>query len=309
MGCFFGGWGSGWGRRSLLPKIYNALRKKIMNTGNLTDKNKIRDANMSLPFDDQPIQKPAEDRYEVNSFAKAIAKCILNIQSPNGTVIALNGPWGIGKSSAVNLARCHMQSDVTKGDLKIVDFSCWWFRGEEDLAIAFFRELYAALNPELGERAKNSLTKLASRLLNTGPLLGKIADASGAGGFGEVGGMAADWLGRLIQVDESVEALFSDLKKLLEQQQKKFLIIIDDIDRLSPDEAILMFRLVKSVGQLPNVIYLLVYDRVLAEKVTSEKFPSEGPLYLEKIVQVSFDMPEPSETRIQKVLSCQLGSL
>ncbi|WP_245152406.1 P-loop NTPase fold protein [Allopusillimonas soli] len=42
------------------------------------------------------------------------------------------------------------------------------------------------------------------------------------------------------------------------------------MDRLSPDEALLIFRLVKSVGRLPNVMYLLVYDRQQAEKIVSE---------------------------------------
>jgi hypothetical protein len=63
------------------------------------------------------------------------------------------------------------------------------------------------------------------------------------------------------------------------------LVVIDDIDRLSLDEALLIFRLVKSVGRLPKVMHLLVYDRQLAEKIANERFPSEGPHYLEKITQ------------------------
>ena len=39
---------------------------------------------------------------------------------------------------------------------------------------------------------------------------------------------------------------------------------------MTPDEALLVFRLAKSVGRLPNGIYLLVFDRELAEKAVQE---------------------------------------
>ena len=61
-----------------------------------------------LPHNDQPIETPAEDRFGVDPFAHALAASILKMQSPRGSVIGLNGPWGSGKSSAVNLCRHHL---------------------------------------------------------------------------------------------------------------------------------------------------------------------------------------------------------
>lgn len=224
------------------------------------------------------------------------------MQSPTGSVIALNGPWGSGKSSAVNLIRHHLSDAIKTGDLQIIDFTCWWFRGEDALALAFFRELYAGLSPSLGDKIKKHLPKLGARLLRAGSVLGGAADAAGAGGIGAAAGGAMEWLGGLIQQDESVEKLHGELSKALGEQKKRFLIVIDDIDRLSPDEALLIFRLVKSVGRLPNVLYLLVYDRQLAEKIVSERYPSEGPHYLEKIVQAAFELPEPTSMEVQQHL-------
>ena len=109
------------------------------------------------------------------------------------------------------------------------------------------------------------------------------------------------WLSGLIQQEETVEKLHAELSKALSDQKKRFLIVIDDIDRLSPDEALLIFRLVKSVGRLPNVIYLLVYDRDLAESIIAERYPSEGPHYLEKIVQAPFELPEPHHSDSQRI--------
>lgn len=259
------------------------------------------------PHNDKPIMEPAEDQFGVDPFAAALAKSILKIKSPAGSVIALNGPWGSGKSSALNLIRHHLGDAVTAGEITIIDFMCWWFRGEEALALAFFRELYAGLSPSLGEKLKQSLPKLGARLLKAGPILGKVADLAGAGGIGCAASGAMDWIGGLIQQNESVEKLHADLSKALADQPRRFLVVIDDIDRLTPDEALLIFRLVKSVGRLPNVMYLLVYDRQLAEKIVSDRFPSEGPHYLEKIVQASFELPEPMTSDVHRYLLAQLG--
>ena len=113
----------------------------------------------------------------------------------------------------------------------------------------------------------------------------------------------------LIKQDETVEKLHGELSKALTAGSKRYLVVIDDIDRLSPDEAILVFRLVKSVGELPNIIYLLAYDRQLAEKIVTERYPSEGPHYLEKIIQASFELPEPSRSSLAKEFERRLYSI
>lgn len=262
-----------------------------------------------LPYNDQPIERPSEDRFGVDPFARALATSVLKMQSPQGSVIGLNGPWGSGKSSAVNLCKHHLADAIKANELVIIDFACWWFRGEDALALAFFRELYTGLGPSLGAKVKKKLPKLGARLFRAGALVGKVAEAAGAVIAGGIAEKGMEWLAGLIEQDESVETLHAELSKALREQKKRFLIVIDDIDRLSPDEALLIFRLVKSVGRLPNVMYMLVYDRPLAEKIVSERYPSEGPHYLEKIVQAAFELPDPSALDVQKHLLSLIESI
>jgi predicted KAP-like P-loop ATPase len=262
-----------------------------------------------LPYNDQPIERPSEDRFGVDPFARALAASIRKMHSPQGSVIGLNGPWGSGKSSAVNLCKHHLADAIKAGDLVVIDFACWWFRGEDSLALAFFRELYAGVGPSVGDKVRKKLPKLGARLLRAGALVGKVAEAAGAVIAGGISEKGMDWLAGLIEQDESVETLHAELSKALREQKKRFLIVIDDIDRLAPDEALLIFRLVKSVGRLPNVMYLLVYDRPLAEKIVSERYPSEGPHYLEKIVQAAFELPDPSALDVQQHLLSLIESI
>lgn len=258
------------------------------------------------PHNDRPINEPTQDRFGIDPFAQTLAASILRMQAPEGTVIALNGPWGSGKSSAVNLVLYHLQKTDTASEMSIVNFACWWFRGEEALALAFFRELYAGIGPSLGDRFKKALPSIGARLLKAGSIVSSGADLVGASGTGHLAASAMSWAADLIKSDTSVEKLYKELTEALSEQNKRFLVVIDDIDRLAPDEALLVFRLIKSVGRLPNIIYLLVFDRELAEAAVADRYPSEGPHYLEKIIQAGFDIPLPRQTDLNEELLRQI---
>ena len=97
---------------------------------------------MTRYFNDSPIETAADDEYGISPFAESLAKSILNIRAPIGTTIALHGPWGSGKSSVVNLVRAELEK-ARDENLVVSDFKCWWFRGEEALALAFLQNLHA----------------------------------------------------------------------------------------------------------------------------------------------------------------------
>lgn len=264
---------------------------------------------MDADYGDNPISKPEQDMFGIDGFVQSLARSVRTMRSPNGVVIALNGPWGSGKSSAINLLKHHLSDVTTAGEIEVVDFNPWWFRGEEALVLAFFRELYAATKPSLGNKAKKILPKLGARLLNAGGVVAPIADAAGAAGAGAIASGVMGWLGGMIEDGESVEKLHAALGAALAKQPKRFAVMIDDIDRLAPDEALAMFRMVKSVGRLPNVIYVLSFDRKLAERVVAERFPSEGPHYLEKIVQVAFELPVPIASDVHRILVANIDAI
>ncbi|MCS3805053.1 putative KAP-like P-loop ATPase [Chromobacterium alkanivorans] len=256
---------------------------------------------MSKYFNDSPIEKLEDDQYGVAAFASALATSLLEMANPVGTTIAINGPWGSGKSSAVNLIRGELET--RKNDqLTIVDFKCWWYRGEEAIALAFLQELNTALKTSLGDRVKNLVPEIGRQILQAGPVIGSAVALATSGGVGALVTGSAAFAKRFFPDKASLEKTFLELSRALEVQPRRFLIIIDDIDRLSPDEALAIFRLVKSVGRLPNVMYLLVFDRSLADAAVQERYPSEGPHFLEKIIQASFELPPPAQSDLNSSL-------
>lgn len=260
-------------------------------------------------FNDAPILTPDDDKFGIDRFTQALARSFRDVELPVGATIALNGPWGSGKSSGVNLIRHHLETEIRKGKLEIIDFRCWWFRGEEALTLAFLQELNTALRTSLSEKTRKLIPQLGKALLQAGPVVGPAINLATGGILGALTAGSLDFAKRFFPEGESIEKLFKQLAKALEQQSKRFLVLIDDIDRLTPNEALLIFRLVKSVGRLPNVMYLLVFDRKLAEKAVATKYPSEGPHFLEKIIQASFDLPLPARDDLNNAVLSQIESL
>ena len=253
-------------------------------------------------FNDEPISCPSEDKFGFNPFAKTIAKCIKKLQKPVGSVVAIYGPWGSGKSSAINLIRFHLgKTDPTP---KIVPFQCWLYRTEDALTVGFLQELYAGLSPSLSNRsrARKSLRKLGAHVAAAGDLLGVVVGATTGSFWGKFFTSASGVLENYMKNDKSIESLQDDVAEALNNSKQRFLVVVDDIDRLSPDEALVIFRLIKSIGRLPNVAYLLAYDRERTEKAVEERYPSEGSHYLEKIVQAGFELPEPSQAKLIEML-------
>lgn len=259
-------------------------------------------------FNDSPIESEEDDQYGITPFARSLAKSILSIGKPIGTTIALNGAWGSGKSSAVNLIRAEL--DKAHDDkLVISDFKCWWFRGEEALALAFLQNLHALLSDTLKDKVKNLVPKLGRGMLQAGPVVGAAMAFTPASFLAPFTSASAKFASRYFDNDDTLEETFQELAKVLEKEDRRFLIIIDDIDRLSPDEALAIFRMVKSVGRLPNVMYLLVFDRELAENAVRERYPSEGPHYLEKIIQAGFELPMPLRTDLNRAILTSINTI
>ncbi len=254
-------------------------------------------------FNDAPIQTPEDDRFGIDAFAQALAQSITNIDSPVGVTIALNGSWGSGKSSAINLIRHHLGTSEKAGSLKIIDFKSWWFRGEEALTLAFLQEINATL-AETAD-AKKLVPRLSRILLRASPVLGPAVNVATGGSWGVLVSRSMDFVQTFFP-EESVEEIFAQLSESLREQDRRYLVIIDDLDRLLPDEALLVFRLLKSVGRLPNIIYLLAFDRNQAERSVARRYPSEGPHFLEKIVQASFDIPSPTQNDLNGAVLAEI---
>jgi predicted KAP-like P-loop ATPase len=189
---------------------------------------------------DTPITTPKDDHFGIDPFAKALAKAITDMRAPEGVAIGINGPWGSGKSSAINLILYHLREAIESGKIKVVRFNPWWMSGTEAIAGAFLEDLLSAIGPSTGDAALKLFQKVARRVSG----LSKIAEVAGNAalpGAGAIAGAALQTLEKIIPAEDSIESQHEKVSELLAKAGCRFLVIIDDIDRLGPDEAVEVF--------------------------------------------------------------------
>jgi predicted KAP-like P-loop ATPase len=231
-----------------------------------------------------PIEKPEDDRLRRNDMAKHIAEEIRGLDTSEGYVVAIMGPWGSGKTSLVNLIKNHLDADVPK--VEVLDFNPWMFSGAEQLVHAFFAEMAAQLRLKRGP-----FEKLADDFDTYGDLLSPLTAIPFLGAWlDRVRGAGKALKKFKDDRKESVTAKRGVLAKKLGELEQPIVVVVDDIDRLNTTEIRDMFKLVRLTANFPNVVYLLAFDRRRVEDALGEQ-GVDGRSFLEKIVQHPIDIP------------------
>lgn len=275
-----------------------------------------------LFFDDAPKQDPAADRLGHGRFADRIINVVASLSAPSGYVIGLHGPWGSGKSTVLNFVERGLKERAEgsgSGPL-VVRFEPWIISGHKDLTGSFMKLLAERLPRDKGvrsERLKRGVARIlrggADDVIDAIAAVGVIADASGgaatklAGSLGKksIASAASKWL-----EEPSLQASYNVLVDRLKALDQRFVIMVDDIERLSSEEIRDLMAMVKTLGKLPNVIYLLSYDRNIVWEAlkTVDPDPRSGA-FAEKIVQHEVELPVPSRAALLSMLSDALGFL
>jgi predicted KAP-like P-loop ATPase len=249
----------------------------------------------------------AGDELGRSRFAELIAKQIELSPVRDGLVMSLVGEWGSGKSSVLDMVAEQFRGGFghqSTGEVVVVRFNPWFFSGSEQLISLFFAALAEQLKRQLSRRRTRAV---ASRLRSYGEALGTIRALPVVGGFFGVGSdvlaEAARRTGAGAGLPEQRARLAEDLRKL----GVRVLVLVDDVDRLAPDETRDLMRMVKLVGDLPAITYLLAFD---PEPVTAALKAEgiDGRQYLEKIVQVEHRLPAIPADRLDAMLRSAIQS-
>ena len=237
-----------------------------------------------------PITTASEDTLERAPLARSFADSIQSSNSKYGLVVGVMAPWGHGKSSFINLMRERFEEEP---GLTVIDFNPWMFSGTSQLVQFFLNQLAAEL--KLKDDLKYS--KIASQITEYAGVLKPTLELFG----GALGKLFVDTAEKSLQVyidkkqeDTSANELRDKITTELANLDNPIVVVIDDIDRLSSLEIREIFQLVRLTASFPNVIYLLAFDRNRVELALSDDSIS-GRAFLEKIVQVSYDVPETPE--------------
>lgn len=257
---------------------------------------------------DKPIVSKDEDLLGRSTFSNKLAKAIYEYNDDSGLVIGLFGKWGTGKTSVINMAEEELLklSEMNENKPLIVKFSPWNYSDQDNLISLFFHSLNNKLDREENRELKNKVgnvfkdysdvldaTKSIPFIGPAAQILKVILEAQG------------DKLLKVPDLEESKE----ELKKALLKISSKIVVVIDDIDRLNNSQIRDIFQLVKQVGDFPNVIYVLLMDREVVSSALKEVHNIDGNEYLDKIIQVPFEIPDISKEKLYSILQKKIKNV
>ncbi|MBN7757349.1 hypothetical protein JYP46_11020 [Nitratireductor aquimarinus] len=276
---------------------------------------------MAIGLDsDRALEDESEDQFGFVGMAKRLAPSIIEASKGGGMVVGLEGRWGSGKTSLLNFLREELAAAESE-DIYTITVAPWLNGDSSTLVMSLLGPIADLLERREAERSEvkgirgKFSRKKASDVGDLISLYGQktartlVPLASLAGYFIPGAHVAAGALkagGDALEQFSSREPTPSELKRAISEKIKAlnvgFVVILDDLDRLEPEQAVEVVRLVRSVADFPRVAYLMCYDReVLAQALKEGLKVHDGDLFLQKIVQLTFaiPLPEPFDLRTQ----------
>ncbi len=195
--------------------------------------------------------------------------------------MAIQGPFGDGKSSVLNLLKRTLQPHAI-----VVAFSTWLPGSEQTLAIDMFSDIATEC------KKLYYLPQLRRRLL------AYAKTVCGAVSFLK----AVPELLPSISQREEIE----EMGKALNLAPRRIVVLLDEMDRLEKEELQVVLKILRGVAFFPNLSYVCAFARAEVEKKLFGNQNTESREYFEKFFPVSFAVPKPDAGLLFRVLQSKL---
>lgn len=290
-----------------------------------------------------PIRTKAEDRLRRVGYAYRIADVLSELSPREGRVFAIRGGWGFGKSSLKHLVIEQLEARDNQSNW--LDFNPWqWGDGP-----AISRALFGQIADKLGGDHSQEEIKRAEALRKYGAILSGasaplkqaggssqkistiltnaslISIASSVGfnlptaatvagvlaGFAIITSLLGRWLSHLgrDRSGESLDKIREALNERLRELKRPLIVFVDDIDRLEQDQIRVLLRQVKANANLPNIVFVLLFQPSIVERALDPVADGDGRAFLEKIVQASFDLPMVPTHMVHRIFTENLAQI
>ncbi len=252
---------------------------------------------------DVPREHTQVDLFGIQAYQNALIKYIRLTDTP--ITIALQGEWGSGKTSLMNLLRYHL-CDVDSAPYFPIWINTWQYSLMKTPQQAIMSILEGIIN-QIGELNPNE-QKWEESKRKIGGLFKKMATVGtkvAAGAVGIDGGLVDELFdGGQSASTSDITQLKAEIAKLIDDALSKdssksgFTFYIDDLDRIDPPAAVEILELLKNIFDLKKCIFILAIDYDVVIKGLKPKFGEltaanerEFRSFFDKIIQLPFSMP------------------
>lgn len=222
---------------------------------------------------DEAIRRIEEDALGFSSLADSLLDDLEAMsQLEHSFSVGVVAPWGRGKTSFLNLL---LEKAKGQGAITLV-FNPRASKRLECIQEDFFRMFAQAVSPYYV-----GLKLLLVRYVRGLGLLGH-----------------GSWWQHLIDLLEGYWAQPADIEavnRAIDSIGRRIYVVIDDLDRLTAEEILEVFKLIDRNGRFRNTIFLSAYDKAYVGQVL-EKYLGHGHchIYTDKYFAMELTLPEPT---------------
>nr|WP_315157349.1 P-loop NTPase fold protein [uncultured Flavobacterium sp.] len=234
---------------------------------------------------DRPIEDDNEDKLQYTNYANAIATKIVKTKAEKSFAIGVNGKWGTGKTSFLNLIKKKIKKENV--EIILIDFCAWNTESHKSIMTDFFETFEEKLT-HFNSNISKQISNYSEKLL----LLNEIETTKPFYSF----------LSIFFGKTKTLSELKCDLEKNIENLNKKIIVFIDDLDRLDNSEINEVLKLIRNTADFKNTFFVVAYDKnYITNALTNlNTYNKEG--FLEKIFQVEINLPYYEKSELCKKL-------
>ena len=266
---------------------------------------------MGKYHNDQPIHGGPEDPDLLNraNFSQHLSDILLLNSDDDCLTVSLEGEWGYGKTSVINLVKSALKEKEKKPI--IIEYNPWLAGKPESLIQDFLLQFSSQLN--IRDNSEEAL-KAAKELIAYSSLFSVAKLIPGAEPWASI-------VEKVLSGSGSTTKKIAELKKLdllgkknqvmsaIKKINTPIVVIIDDIDRLTPSETFQVLRLVKAVADFSGTSFLLAFDASYLSSVLTKNNIDNSSEYINKVIQLRVPLPLISDRDMNELSNIELAKL
>ncbi len=232
-------------------------------------------------LDDQPADS-ASDQLQFGKYLNAIDNKVLERDNTKPFVVGIYGKWGYGKSTLMKMLAEKLKGEPEKWE--IVEFSPWMYRNEKSLLLPLLATL--SKKRSIFENLIKEITKIGPKFIKTLSTMGIDAATTGLPLLTFLSSIHKD-KAKAKDMSEKI----ADAVKAVTKDKKRMIFLIDDLDRCHhPVQIVGLLEQIKLFLHLDRCIFFICADKEQIIKAINEQFKDEGEKYLDKFVQLPFEI-------------------
>ena len=271
---------------------------------------------------DKPIKSGKDNLLGIESYAEALSDFIRYSSTP--LTLGMQGEWGTGKTSLMNIIRENLEG--TGNSLATAWVNTWefsLFKEAHEITPAVLKGLLEDLirhSKENGywnsdEKWNTAKKTIISSLKVVGKFAAKVAVNKATGQDVDFDFDKKSLKSEVAELKEEIQKVINLIVESDKNPLKKVVFFIDDLDRIEPNVAVEILESLKNIFDIDSCVFVVAidYDVVIKGLVKkfgekTEKNEREFRSFFDKIIQVPFTMPINSY-QIDKLLNEKLDKL